>query len=120
MAASWPGSLEKLLDSDSFDFGMGSSVARSSMDVGPDKVRRTSTRPIDLINCTLRLHKDSFQTFYDFFNTTLNGGVLPFTFLHPLKGAYRDFRFTKSPSIRPIGGNHFTISMSWEDLNASA
>lgn len=114
--ASWPSQLQDFLNEDGFSFKVGETTIRSENQTGPVKVRRTSTKSVDLIECTIDLTTAQYSIFYDYFDITLNGGVRPFYFVHPISGETKVFRFTSSPSIRSIGGGYFRASMSWEIL----
>lgn len=116
MAEAWPSTLQNKVDRDSFSYEFGETTIRSQMDIGPDKVRRRTTRPIDKLTTSIQLDYSEYSTFQVFFNTTLNGGVNKFTYENPLTGVLEEFRFTKPPSIRPLGGRVFTVSMEWEKV----
>lgn len=111
----WPVSLQQLLNEDSFNVEIGETVIRSEMDVGPEKVRRRSTRPIDTYTCSIDIYQTDVNTFKQFFNTTLNGGVNSFYFNDPLTGTTEVFKFSKSPTFSPLGtAGWYRISMSWK------
>jgi hypothetical protein len=114
MAEQFPATLQELLNTAGFTFGIGNTAIRSNMDIGPAKVRRRFTAGVDTINCSINLNYDEFTTFYNFFNNTLAGGTLTFNYNHPLTGIEEEFRFTGPPSITPLGGRYFSISMQWE------
>lgn len=119
MAVSWPTQLQDYLNEDSFSHEFGNTTIRSSFDVGPAKVRRRFTRSIDMISCTIDLYKDDYDFFKTFYNTTLNGGVTPFEFNHPITQDLITVRFISDnpPSFRSMGGGYFKISMKWEILS---
>jgi hypothetical protein len=116
VAVAWPVSLQDKLNSDSFSYAFGDTVIRSKNDIGLDKVRRVSTRPIDKVQAAINLDYSEYLVFETFLKTSINGGVSKFTYTHPLTGVLTEFRFTGPPSIRPIGGRSFIISMEWEIL----
>ena len=116
MAVAWPVSLQDKVNEDSFNLKLGDTTIRSNPDVGPVKVRRRFTRPIDTFTVSIDLTVTEYSTFYYFFNTTTNGGVTPFTFVHPITGVLKEFRFTGAPSISSIGGGNFRATMGWEEL----
>lgn len=110
----WPESLQQLLNEAGFAQSFGETVIRTDMDIGPAKTRRRFTRGIDTFTSTIDLERDLYQTFRDFYDTTLNGGTLYFEFEHPITGDLEEFRFTAPPTISPLGGRYFRINMSWE------
>lgn len=115
--ATWPTFLQEFLNADAFGVMFGETVLRSEMDVGPSKVRRRSTRPIDKYTATINVYKTDMVAFRQFFNTTLNGGATSFYFTDPLTGVTEVFRFTEPPSISPLGSaGTYQISMKWEKL----
>lgn len=117
MAATWPISLQDKLNEDSFSVEFGNTVLRSEMDIGPAKVRRRTTRPIDVYTCSINLYQSDYATFTTFFNTTLNGGINTFDFVDPFSGQLTTFRFLKPPSVSPIGrAGWFKITMAWEKM----
>jgi len=116
MAQPWPISLQELLSEANFGMKFGDTAGRSDNDLGPQKVRRRYTKPVDTITGAIYLTIAEYSTFYAFYNTTLNGGVLPFTFDHPITSLPTDFRFKGTPEISSIGGANFTVQFEWEVL----
>lgn len=114
MAALWPVALQQKLNVANFGYDFGSTVIRSDMDVGPAKQRRRSTKAVDTLPCSIDLEYTLFQTLYDFWDVTLNGGVNTFEFIHPFTQEVREFRMTAEPKISPLGGRMFRVLMQWE------
>jgi hypothetical protein len=112
----WPLSLQQILNADDFEIKFGSTVVRSDMDVGPAKVRSRYTDGVDQYSASILLTFSEYTTFRDFFKTTLNNGTLPFLFDDPMTGVSTAFRFVDPPTISPLGGLTFRVSMSWEKL----
>lgn len=113
MASEWPSTLaDKLLEA-GFGLGFGSTTISTEMDTGLPKKRRRFTKGIDVFNCTIDMDRDLYNTFYDFYNTTLNGGVGYFLFDHPITGVESVFEFVDDPGIRSKGGRVFTVTMVW-------
>lgn len=116
MAVAWPVGLPSVIEEPSYGLEFGDSRLRSQMDVGPAKVRRRSTREIDNHTGVIRMTTAQYTTFRTFYKTDLNGGVTPFTIAHPISGETLTFRFVEKPTWKPIGGNNWDVSMSWEEL----
>lgn len=116
MSQAWPGTLQQLLSEANFGLSIGDTVLRSDMDVGPQKVRRRFTKGVNTFSASIYLTVAEYTIFYTFFNTTLNGGTLPFTFNHPITQVPTDFRFKSPPKIASLGGGQFTASFEWEEL----
>ena len=117
MAVSFPSSLQQLLNESGFSEEFGSSTIRSSMAVGEDKVRRRYTKGIDKYNCSIDVEKDDYLVLYNFYKTTLNGGVDPFLYDHPITGVQTTFRFINPPKFSPIGGEWFRAEFTWEKVS---
>lgn len=116
MAQSWPLTLQQLLNESSFGIQKGETVIRSEMDVGPAKVRRRFTKSVDTFTGSIWVDATQYVTFENFYDTTLNGGTLPFTFPHPLTQVPVDFRFKSPPKYTPVGSGTFEVTMEWEKL----
>jgi hypothetical protein len=116
MAQAWPSSLQQLLSEANFAYEIADTALRTDMDIGPQKVRRRFTRPVNSLNGSIYLTTDQFGFFYTFYNTTLNGGVLPFEFLHPITKELKNWRFKGPARVSSIGGGNFTVEFTWEEL----
>ena len=114
MAVPWPVSLQQIVNSDGFAFSYGETAIRTSMDIGPAKVRRRFTKPIDTLRVTINLTTSEQEDLYFFYNTDLNGGVTTFELDHPITGDLTVFRFTSAPQVTHLGGGNFRASMEWE------
>lgn len=112
----WPAGLQQKLNVAEFSFKIGNTTVKSDNDVGPAKVRRRSTKSIDIFSCSINLDYDEYQDFYDFFNVDINGGATEFIFNHPFTGDPTYFRMIDEPSLRPLGGRVFSVSMNWEQV----
>lgn len=113
---SWPIALQQLLNADDFDLQVGTTTVRTSMDVGPDKIRARFTDAVDLYTCSVMMDIDNYNDLIDFFKTTLNNGALPFLFNNPFTGDPEVFRFVTPPDLKPIGGRIFRVALALEKL----
>lgn len=118
MAQAWPGSLQQLLSEANFGVTFGDTALRSDMAYGPQKTRRRFTKGVDTYSASIYLTMAQYTIFYNFYDTTLNGGVLPFTFPHPITQVSTDFRFKGPPKITSLGGGQFQAAFEWEALPA--
>lgn len=116
MAATWPPVLQEWLNEGDFGLKFGSTVITSEMDIGLKKKRRRFTEGIDVITCSIDIHKDLYVTFESFYKTTLNGSVGTFNFDHPISGIPSEFRFADDPDFKPKGGEYFSVKMNWEQV----
>lgn len=116
MAQSWPITLQQLLSEANFGYEISDTAVRTDMDVGPQKVRRRFTRPVNFLTGSIYLTIAQYSIFYTFYNTTLNGGVLPFEFLHPVTKELKEWRFKGGARVSSIGGGNFVVEFTWEEL----
>lgn len=116
MAQVWPAALQDYVNEESFSHAIGNTTVRTEMDIGPAKVRRRMTRSVDIFDVTITIDVDDYDTVYEFYDTTLNGGVEQFTFAHPFTGVDTNFRMTQEPTFAPMGGREFTVKMRWEAM----
>lgn len=116
MMDTWPVSLQQKIDSEGFEYKPGKTSIRSEMDIGPEKVRSRFTDAVDLYSCSVVLDFNDVATFKVFYKTTLNNGVNQFLFVDPFTEVEAAFRFIEPPSIRPLGGRVFRLTMSWEKM----
>lgn len=114
----WPVSLQQKMDVAGFQKRIGRTRVATEMDVGPAKVRSRFTDAVDVYDLQHTLDFNDIATFETFYKTTLGNGTLPFLFDDPFTLVQTAFRFAPDtdPSIRPLGGRTFTLSMTWERL----
>ena len=116
MANQWPAALQEYLEQQEFGLVYGDTTIRSSMDVGPSKVRRRFTKGVDEMTGSITVKNDLYSTWENFFKVTLAGGSLTFEYNHPITGVLTEYRFKGMPSVSNIGGEYFRVSMSWEEM----
>lgn len=112
----WPLTLQQKLNVANFKEMFGNAVVRSAMDTGPGKVRPRFTKAVDKYTCSIDLDFDLYQTFKTFYKTQLSNGSLQFLFNDPFDGTPTAFRFAEDPSIDPLGGRVFRVSMTWDKM----
>lgn len=112
---SWPASLpQKPLESGYSEGTIDTSV-RTSMDVGPAKVRRrisAGTR-----DCQMQFFMTSSQLsdFITFYETTILSGSLSYTWNHPRTGNSYSWRIKKAPQWSKQG-QYYVIPLELEQL----
>ena len=118
MAVQWPSELQEKLNQASFGLNIGETTIRSSVEVGPAKVRRRFTKGVDQLSCSIDLEREDYETFRLFFDTSLDGGTKTFDYIDPfsLTSETEEYRFIEPPKITIIGGNWFRVAMTWEKL----
>lgn len=114
--ASWPSTLPDYLQIDGGQISFGDNVIRSSMDVGPDKVRRRTTTTPDIVTGSQYLNSTQFSTLQTFYKTTCAGGSLSFDWKHPVTRSTVYMRFVEPPKCTAIGGNIWRVDYVLEIL----
>ena len=106
----WPESLPQLPLKDGYSEDFPDTVHRSSMEVGPAKMRQRISAQVRSTVWPLYLEtSEMVDTLEELYNDTLFGGTLPFEHPHPRKGgADIEFRFVKPPHIEPRGMGYQT------------
>jgi len=91
-------------------------TVRTSMDVGPGKVRRRLTAGVRDMTWPFLLTTAQIATLDTFFYTTLLGGALPFTHPDPRTGTSKSWRFTEKPEYRPESATKWSTVLKVEQL----
>jgi hypothetical protein len=111
----WPSELPQRLIVSGYNEGLPDVMLRTQMAVGPAKQRRRGTagpRPVNGHQVHTSAQLTAFKTF---FNTTLLGGTLRFSWVDPLDGTTaNEMRFVETPSISAISGSLFQVQMKLE------
>ena len=117
MAEQWPAALQQYLNQEGFGLKKGKQTIRSETETGPAKVRRRTTKSVDQMTGSIIIEgKDDFDTFENFYDTTLGAGVLPFEFAHPITLVVEEWRFVGEYQYTTLGSDKFRIGMTWEKL----
>lgn len=97
-----------------FTVKLRDSVLRSSMDVGPDKVRRrvtyTAADATGQIICT----EAQVLALEHFYLDTTSNGTVRFSMNSPHTGQPRECRFLEPPEVSWVGGNIFQATLKLE------
>jgi hypothetical protein len=117
---SWPATLPQSLEIASYAEAQRPGVVRTSMDAGPDFVRRRFTAVSTSVSGSMTLTEAQWVTLMTFFNTTLAQGSLPFDW-HP-RGQHQaspqviyTMRFV-APPTRSVVERYFAVDLSLEIL----
>jgi hypothetical protein len=98
MAAVWPESLpQRFLQEPGATEQPPDVVLETQMDAGPPKARRRFTAGFRLVGGSIDLTHAQRATLDDFYMNTLQGGALPFDWIHPITSAPATFRFMPQP-----------------------
>ena len=89
---------------------------KSDMDAGPAKVRRRFTAGVEPVTGTMIMTAAQLVILDTFFNTTLLGGSLRFSWTKPPAHSVAcEMRFTEVPSWTKVEGD-YEVSLSFEVL----
>ena len=119
----FPFSIDKRPYVNGFQYGIGTSdVITTDMDTGPAKSRRRSRSAPRDVTYPMILSREELLIFEDWYDNTLQGGILPFEANHPIyedKSAY--YRFAK-PGEKPVAtplnnaALYFTLTLKLQIL----
>lgn len=113
----WDASLPQRLLVKSYSESPADVLLRTSMDFGPAKVRRRGTAGPRPVSGSIIVTAAELATFKTFFNTTLLGGSLRFSWVDPVDGTTTtEMRITKNPSWQALSGDLFEIALELEIL----
>jgi len=114
MASAWPGTLPQKFLVDGYMEGVGDGLLEYQPDTGPSISRRRATAVPRPLSGNFEMTSAQIATLRTFFDTTLIGGSLPFTFPDPLTGATLLVKFQKGgiPKWAALGGDYFSVGMS--------
>lgn len=112
----WPTSLPQAPDKDGYNENPGEQSIRSSMDVGPPKVRRRNTAAIGAIACKFTMTGAQTGLLDTFYVSTVLGGSLTFDWVHPRTGISRTMRLKARPTYTPMGADVWEANCEFEVL----
>ena len=110
----WPSTLQALLNESNFNMEFGAVTIISDMETGPPKRRNRFTKGIDRFSTQIWIKKSDYPTFELFFKTSLNHGINSFGYNHPISGVPTEFKIVGTPRVSTVGGENFSIDMTWE------
>jgi len=117
LSETWPDTIDEKVLQSGFQQKAVPNTIRSKMEAGLDKIRRRYTTPILNLSVSMFLDFTQYETLETFYNTTLQGGVLSFTFPDPATDDDHEYRFLTPPSYSAAGGLHYMCTMQWERLD---
>jgi hypothetical protein len=104
---SWPSDLPPRPLVQGFSETAPTLAVRSPMDVGPAKVRRRATAGVTQLKSAFRLSAAQRASLLTFWQTTLQGGALSYSWTHPISGAGITCRIVEPPAFEPVAGGRF-------------
>jgi hypothetical protein len=102
--AVWPLDLPQKPLLQGFSETLPNLTTRTPMDTGPAKVRRRSTAGVTQLQCVFRLTAAQRASLLTFWQTTLAGGSLSYSWTHPISGAALVCRLIEPPVLTPAAG----------------
>lgn len=114
--AVWPTSLPTRPDQSSYQETVPNTVIRTAMDAGPPKMRQRYTAGIRPFSMSFLLTATQVATLDAFFVTTLSGGSLSFTWVHPRTNNAATFRFVEPPQYSAVSGALYRVIAQMEIL----
>ncbi|WP_321367577.1 hypothetical protein [uncultured Desulfuromusa sp.] len=114
--AQWPATIPQKPRQSDYSAADVEATIRTSMDAGPEKVRRRYTAVPELLTCVFVMTIDEHTTFQTFFRETIARGALPFDWIHPETGVAVVCRIIGVPTRRYRGPLRYAVSMQIEVL----
>jgi len=109
----WPGSLPQTPLVQGYVQSYKDTAIRSTMDQGPDKLRRRVTKPLRLVQMQFMMTLAQVQTLRTFYNTTIQGiGLVDMT--DSLTGVTTNYRFVGPPSFNFVEANNWAVGITFE------
>lgn len=117
MIPSWPTSLPQTLIAVNYNQSFPDVTIKSDMDAGPAKVRRRFTAGITPVSGVQIYTSAQLATFQEFFEDTLLGGSLRFSWTKPPAHTEAcEMRFTAVPTFTILGNGVYEIEIALEIL----
>lgn len=111
--ATWPSTLPQLVLFDGYQESQDDIVIRSTVDVGPPKLRARYTVAPQMFNISLLLTAAQKATLKTFFSSTLTFGVLPFDWAHPDLRSAIELSFRGVPPVyTPDGSRYWRVAFT--------
>ena len=98
MINDWPASLPQNILSQGYSEAFADNRIRTSMDIGPAKVRRRGTVAVIPIRGNIIVTAAQLETLETFYNDTLYNGALRFAWKNPRTEEAVEMRFTDTPT----------------------
>ena len=113
--AVWPTTLPTELLQRGYQQGCADVSLRSSVDTGPAKIRRRYTAGVQQVKGVLKLSEAQLGYIRTFYDTTLVGGTLRFTWKDPVTMVSKELRFI-SPVTWSMTGGWYDVNLDLELL----
>lgn len=115
----WPAGLPTFQQS-GYNRGGDDGVIRSEMDSGVRKSRPIGTAPpFEQISAQIWCTAAQVKILMDFWLITLKR-VKPFKYIDHISRADAVYKFTARPTVEPLGGTYFTVTMNLEIVSSDS
>jgi len=114
--ASWPTTLPQELIEDNFEETLQSLIISTDMEVGPPKTRKRLTANSTPVKGSIIVTKAQRAIFNTFFHSTIAGGAIKFTWVHPITGITANIKIISPPTITSLSGGYFKIDLNMHIL----
>jgi hypothetical protein len=115
--AVWPATLPNYVLIDGYSEKLPAQKIESPMEAGRPKVRRRFSTNWRQFTVFIKMTADQGIIFESFYQNTLQGGSLPFDWVHPRKRTAATFRFRMpDPEITVDGGTNVIASCAMEQI----
>lgn len=114
--ASWPSTIPQAPAFTNYSASDADATIRTSMDAGPEKVRRRYTAVSENLTCSFVMSRTEHAVFQTFFRDTISRGATSFDWVHPETGVAVVCRIVGVPTRQFVGPNHYNVSVQIEVL----
>jgi len=116
----WPSEIDDVFRKLGFSYVSDDAVIRTEMQIGFAEARQTHSDPVWIARGAFTISMDLFDTFVDFYETTLKNGTLRFQKRDPLDETINWlWRFASQPMFVPYGGVGMIVSVELERIPAT-
>lgn len=114
--AIWPSSLPQKFHQTGFSIKPPVGGIKTNMSTGKAFQRRRYSAAVQPVSGRMYLTKAQYQTLFDFWENTLEMGVLEFDWVHPITSNPVKMRFdaTKPPTLGAVDGEIYGVNLQME------
>ncbi len=113
--AAWPGTLPQNFQVSGYAERGADNIIRTTMDVGPDKVRQRTVSNVRTVKGTMWLTPAQYTELRTFFEVTHQYGALTFT-KDDEHGINRTWRFVTPPVYNTLGPENWQVKLDLEEM----
>lgn len=114
-STTWPVSIPENFQVGGYSETEADNTIRTTMSVGPDKIRRRTTANVRMVSGVFWLTTTQYNTLRNFFENTVSYGTVPFI-KSDAHGVNRLFRFSRPPVYTPNGPNNWLVKVELEEM----